>query len=60
MVHVFRWIFYYQIYTGTFGVDCLDRYFRLGFDTTFTGEDVRFEAVGKSQHAPLLNYSSLS
>ncbi|CAL8376710.1 unnamed protein product [Gadus morhua 'NCC'] len=39
--------------TGTFGVDCLDRYFRLGFDTTFTGEDVRFEAVDDTGVHPI-------
>lgn len=40
---------------GTFVLDCMSRYFRMAFDTNFTGADLRFEAVGTSQLAPLFN-----
>ena len=40
-------------------MDCLERYVKLGFDGTFTGEDIRFEAVGTTRHT-LLKMMSLA
>lgn len=38
-------------HAGVYRTECHDRYFMIAVDLSFTGEEVRFEAAGKSGKA---------